>query len=218
MSAVHMRSAQQLKTDTCHQSGMVLLLCLIFMTALMLLGLSASSDTILQKQLASNLRDAEYAKQTAHLSLVWAEQWISQQSASAMASCEQDCSGFYTHASGNLDNDLQFQPMATWTSQGFAAGIDPATGGRLQFIGLVSAEPPMWLIEYLHHSPAFVDNNVPGNSTPEQDWFRLLVRSTGQSENIVSVIESVIVRSADDSGQTPPPVPKTERISWRELR
>lgn len=213
----HRTSGSPLRTDS-QQSGMVLLLCLIFMTALTLLGLSTSSDTILQKQLASNLRDAEYARQTAHLSLQWAEQWISQQPANAMASCEQDCSGFYTHANGNLDNDLQFQPMVTWLSLGFEAGVDPDTGGRLQFIGPDSAEPPMWLIEYLHHSPALVDNNVPGNSIPEQDWFRILVRGTGRSDNTVSVIESVIVRIADDSGQTPPTVPTTERVSWRQLR
>lgn len=207
-----------LQVEKLHQSGMVLLLCLIFMTALTLLGLSASSDTILQKQLASNLREAEHTKQTAHLSLQWAEQWISQQPASAMASCEQDCSGFYTHATGSLQNDMQYQPIAVWRSLGFEAGVDPDTGVRIAVIGMTSAEPPMWVIEHLYHSPAVVDNNLPENSRPEQDWFRLLVRSSSRSGNIVSAIESVIVRSTDASEQTPPPLPKTERISWRELR
>lgn len=200
------------------QSGMVLLLCLIFMTALTLLGLSASSDTILQKQLASNLRDAEYTRQTAHLALQWAEQWTSLLPASAMASCEQNCSGFYTQPAGKLDNDLQFQPIASWLSQGFEAGVDPDTGVRLESIGLASTEPPIWIIEHLHHSPAFVDNNLPENGRPEQDWFRILVRGAGRSGNTVSVIESVIVRSAEDSGQTPPSPAKTERVSWRKLR
>ena len=43
------------------QNGMVLLLCLIFLTALTLLGLSAASDTILQTQLSANLQEAERA-------------------------------------------------------------------------------------------------------------------------------------------------------------
>ena len=43
------------------QSGMVLLLCLIFLTALTLLGLSASTDTVLQNQLAANLQETERA-------------------------------------------------------------------------------------------------------------------------------------------------------------
>ena len=204
--------------DLPQQSGMVLLLCLIFMTALTLLGLSASSDTILQRQLATNLRDAEYAKQTAHLSLKWAEQWISQLPATAMANCEQDCSGFYTHASGSVDNDLHFQPISTWLVLGFQAGIDPDTGSRLAFIGLDSVEPPIWVVENLHHSPAYVDSNVPENSTPEQDWYRILVRSTGRMGNTVAVMESVIVRSADKNSQASPPIPDTQRVSWRELR
>ena len=57
------------------QTGMVLLLCLIFLMALTLLGLSASSDTILQSKLANNLQESERARQSALSALSWAEQW-----------------------------------------------------------------------------------------------------------------------------------------------
>jgi len=210
-------NSKQLTAVRKHQSGMVLLLCLMFMTALTLLSLSASSDTILQKQLASNLRDAEYAKQTAYLSLQWAENWVSRLPLSAMASCHQDCSSFYTHIAGSLESDVQFQPVGYWQLQGFEAGVDPVNGGRLATFGLDSVEPPMWIIENLHHTAAFTDNITPENSTAARDWYRILVRSTGRSENTVSVIESVIVRISEDSVQTPPPAPRTERTSWREL-
>ena len=55
--------------STTPQSGMVLLLCLMFLVALTLLGLSASSDAILQNQLAANLQEQERAKHQKHEAL-----------------------------------------------------------------------------------------------------------------------------------------------------
>lgn len=51
------------------ESGMVLLFCLLFLTAMTLLGLSASADAILQNQLAANLRETEQSKQSALVAL-----------------------------------------------------------------------------------------------------------------------------------------------------
>jgi Tfp pilus assembly protein PilX len=196
---------------------MVLLLCLIFMTALTLLGLATTSDTLLQKQLANNLRDAEFAKQTAHLSLQWVEQWISQLPATTVINCDQNCGGFYAKPAGSLDSAIEFQPFTTWQLQGFEAGLDPVTGERQNTFGANTIEPPMWLIEHLHHSPATVDSNTPANETPEKDWYRILVRSTGKSQNTVSVFESVIVRSQQNSDQTTASS-AIKRVSWQELR
>ena len=90
------------------QSGMVLLLCLIFLMALTLLGLSASSDTILQSKLANNLQESERASQSALSALSWAEQWLLEFDGPAPETCSAPCDGLYLHATGSLPNHPEF--------------------------------------------------------------------------------------------------------------
>lgn len=193
------------------QLGMALLLCLILLTALTLLGLSASADAVLQDQLAANLRESERAKQSASTALSWAEDWILDLQGTAPEPCTTACEGFLVHPTGGLPPHPEFKDLPWWQAQGFEAGIDPLTGDRLATFAPGSANPPMWVVEVVHEIPAPEDNTAEA-----QSWYRILARGTGQTDSAVSVIESIIKKPWPPVGSTN--TANGERVSWRELR
>lgn len=208
------------------QTGMVLLLCLIFLMALTLVGLSATSDTILQNKLASNLQDAERAKQSALLALTWAEQWLLALDGAPPENCTPPCDGLYLHATGDLPANPESESFSWWLEHGHEAGVDPLTGNRLATISNDSINIPVWIIELVQTTPPLAEAN------PDlQIWYRLLARGSGRMGNAVSVIESTLIRSWPVIEETEPPDPdaslscfryelpvKCGRYSWRELR
>lgn len=209
-----------------HLEGMVLLLCLIFLMALTLLGLSASSDAILQNKLSSNLKENERAKHSAQLGLAWAERWLLELDSPAPVSCSDSCDGLYLHAAGTLPPKPQHENFSWWMTRGHEAGIDPLTGVRLTTFAGDSIKPPVWVIEILQSIPPGAETN------PDlQVWYRILARGNGQTDNAVSVIESTVVRSwplVEDAEISSSGIagscPGSEipavcgRFSWRELR
>lgn len=209
-----------------HLEGMVLLLCLIFLMALTLLGLSASSDAILQNKLTSNLQESERAKQSALRGLSWAEQWLLELDSPAPVSCSEPCDGLYLHAAGELPPGPQHENFSWWMARGHEAGVDPLTGTRLATLANGSIKPPVWMIELLQSIPPNAETN------PDlQVWYRILARGNGRTDNAVSVVESTVVRSwplVEDaeisSNSLSGSCPGSElpavcgRFSWRELR
>jgi len=208
------------------QTGMVLLLGLIFLTALTLLGLSASADTILQNKLATNLQETERAKQSALTTLTWAEHWLLELDGPAPENCTEPCDGLYLHAAGSLPPHPEFENLSWWVGQGHEAGIDPLTGNRITTITAGSIDTPVWIIETVHSIPP-----AEKGTRPLQVWYRILARGSGQTNAAISVIESTVVRSwsAIDSTKSPTtavsgpcpgsePTAKCGRFSWRELR
>ena len=188
-------------------SGMVLLLCLLFLIALTLLGLSASADAILQNQLATNLRESERAKQSSLAALTWAEDWLIGLSGEAPQVCTTACEGLKLHPSGGLLPQPQFEDWSWWQAEGYEAGIDPLSGDRLVTIAAASSSPPMWIVEVIHEQLA-QDDEI-------QVWYRILARGSGQTESAVSVFESIVTRSwstADSSSA------EKGRVAWRILR
>ncbi len=219
------------RSDTCShgvmqaQRGMVLLLCLLFLMALTLLGLSASSDTILQNKLSANLQDAERARQSARLALSWAENWLMTLDGPAPEYCLDSCDGLRLHADGELPPHPEYEDIDWWMVNGHQAGVDPLTGVRLETITGDSINAPVWIIEAVHT----IEPAESGN--PDlQVWYRILARGTGWTETAVSVVESVVVRSwpAIEENQPPDVVvagacPGSTssaicgRFSWREI-
>ena len=208
------------------QAGMVLLLCLIFLMALTLLGLSATADTILQNRLSSNLQETERAKQSALLGLSWAEHWLLELAGPPPEICSEPCSGLYLHAAGELPSHPEFEDFSWWMDQGHEAGIDPLTGVRMATLSRHNIKPPVWIIEV-------AQTKLPAeNGTLDlQVWYRILVRGSGRTDAGVSVIESTVVRSwpvvanvelADTHASGPCPGSGLQavcgRFSWRELR
>ena len=220
------RSYLKIRSSRNCQTGMALLICLIFLTALTLLGLSASADAILQEKLASNLREAERARQAAMSALLWAEKWLLELDSPALLTCTEPCEGFHVHTAGDLPPGQEFQSMSWWLNHGIEAGIDPIGGARVKTISSTSIDPPVWLIEATHSIPPAEDG-----TTDLQVWYRIAARGTGRATTPVSVIESTVIRSWPASGNPGPgdttltyscpgsgAAEKCGRVSWRELR
>lgn len=203
------------------QPGMVLLLCLIFLMSLTLLGLSAASDTILQNKLAANLQENERARQSALLSLAWAEQWLMELDGMAPESCSVPCTGLNLHPKGDISPQAESESFSWWTIHGHKAGIDPLTGEQIATISTDSFQPPYWAIEVLRIIPP-----SEGSSPDLQVWYRILARGSGRTEKVISVIESTVVRAwpADDATEVqgtcngPEEPIACGRYAWRELR
>lgn len=203
------------------QAGMVLLLCVIFLMSLTLLGLAASSDTIMQNKLTSNLQETERARQSALLALEWAEKWLLELDGPAPESCSANCTGLILHAKGDLPPHPESNDFPWWTAHGHEAGINPVTGERTASFSSSSIQPPIWLIEVVRIIP-------PAESgRPDlQVWYRILTRGSGRTDSTISVIESTIVRywPSDESADAQDACPDLEetmacgRYAWRELR
>lgn len=208
------------------QAGMVLLMCLIFLAALTLLGLSASAEAILQNQLAANLQETERAKQSALSALTWAEDWLLGLDGTAPETCTTTCDGLKVHAQGDLPASPEFRDISWWVDQGHEAGIDPLTGELITKIADGSFVPPIWIIEAVHEiSP------TESGATDLQVWYRILARGNGRTDTGISVVESFVVRSWTTIAGTEPteigipgtcpgaePTAECGRVSWRELR
>jgi Tfp pilus assembly protein PilX len=204
------------------QGGMVLLFCLLFLTALTLLGLSASAATVIQNQLTANLQEKERARQSASAALSWAEDWLLEREESAPETCSEHCEGLILHAPGTLSAYPQFEDLSWWMEHGHEAGIDPLTGTRTATVSAGSINPPMWAIVKLHEVPP-----TESGAGYLQTWYRILARGSGRTEAGVSVIESIVTRSwisiEDADAGTTATCPASEasacgRVSWRELR
>ena len=208
------------------QTGMVLLLSLIFLTALTLLGLSASADTILQNQLVANFQETQRVKQSALATLSWAEHWLLELDGPVPEYCEKPCNGLYVHSPGELPPHPEFKNFSWWQGHGYEAGIVPLTGNTATRIATGTVYKPVWLIEVLYTVPPSDDG-----SRDLQVWYRILARGSGQANAVVSVIESIIVRSWPSIENPAPSKPditknctgfksatKCGRVSWRELR
>lgn len=191
---------------------MVLLLCLIFLTALTLLGLSASAEAILQNKLSANLRESEYAKQSALSALSFAENWLLSLEGLPPEICNTTCIGLKLHASDGLPENPEFMDLSWWETQGHEAGIDPQTAERVSHSVVASISPPYWVIEAVHETPA-----AEGESTDVQVWYRILARGSGRTTAGVSVVESIVVR-AWSAVESPETTTKHGRVAWRELR
>lgn len=208
------------------QAGLALLLCLIFLMALTLIGLSATSDTILQNRLASNLQEAERAKQSALLTLSWAEEWLLSLDGNPPKNCTVPCDGLNLHMAGDLLANPESESISWWLEQGHEAGVDPTTGNRIATITRDSFEKPIWIIQVVKTTPAMAEGN------PHlQVWYRILARGSGRTGSTVSVMESTIVRSWPkiDNMESGDPAAslscsrlglpaKCGRYAWRELR
>jgi type IV pilus assembly protein PilX len=211
------------------QAGMVLLLCLMLLCSLTLVGLSATADSLLQKQLASNEQDTERARQIALAALSWAEGWLLNLDGAAPRVCTIRCDGLMLHAASSLPAHPEREDAQWWAANGHEAGIDPLTGGSLLSLSPANAQPAYWLVESAH------SESLANGTT--KTWYRILARATGHRETSVSVVESLLLRTwpqaggaiADaenaGAGETAPgscsswsSAPACGRLAWRRLR
>jgi type IV pilus assembly protein PilX len=211
------------------QAGMVLLLCLMLLCSLTLVGLSATADSLLQDQLASNEQDLERARQTALAALSWAEDWLLNLDGAAPPVCTAPCDGLMLHAASGLPAHPEREDAQWWAANGHEAGIDPLTGGSLLSLSPANAQPAYWLLQSAH------SESLANGTT--MTWYRILVRATGHRATSVSVVESLLLRNWPQAGgattegentgagETAPgscssmsSAPGCGRLAWRRLR
>lgn len=199
------------------EQGIVLLLCLFFLTALMLLGLSASADTILQNQLVSNYMESQRVQQSAQTALRWAEHWLLDLDEPPPKLCITTCKGQLLRARGDLPAQPELEGAAWWQSNGQLAGIDPLSSMQTTTSGAANSAPSLWIIEMAHEVPASADG-----STPTHAWYRILARASGRTKSSISIVESIVMRTwpTEKPGPCFGLTPGTEcgRVSWRQLR
>lgn len=208
------------------QTGVVLLLCLLFLTALALLGLSASAETVMQEALAGNLQETQRARQSALAAQSWAERWFLGLGGAAPVSCTRPCEGLLIHDAGSLPAHPESEDLAWWLTNAQVAGIDPFTGERLANLSATSNDLPLWLIEQLH-----LDAESESGGAVDQAWYRIIARGGGPTPASVAVVESIITRpwipTASMVGTTfapEGPCPGFDptilcrRVAWRALR
>ncbi len=195
---------------------MVLLLCMIFLTAMMLLGLSSSADTILQSQLATNLQKAERVKQSAQTTLETGEKWLMDLGASAPGPCQAPCKQAVIHPAGTLPGDLQYKPLNWWLANGQAVGQNPPPSRN-------KSNPSVWLIES-SYTGAVADR--PGE---RRSWYRILARASDPTDKVVSVVESIVLKTWTEQQKPSSTIPTDSalcaagsgdcgRMAWRRLR
>ncbi|MGD9020557.1 MAG: hypothetical protein PVF46_02080 [Lysobacterales bacterium] len=210
-------------TPVAFDAGMALLLCLLFLTALTLLGLSAASETVMQDRLAGNLQENAQARQSALAAQDWAEGWLLGHGETAPAPCARPCTGLIIHAPGTLPPHPETEDQAWWLANGTEAGLDPVSGVRQATLSVDSATRPAWLIEALHE-----ESLTGASGTETQAWYRILARGSGRTGKGVAVVESIVTRpwraGAAPGAATHGPCPgfdssyQCARVAWRTLR
>lgn len=189
---------------------MVLLLCMIFLTAMMLLGLSASADTILQNKLAANLQQAEQVKQSAQTGLEAAERWLIGLEPSDSDVCTPPCDNLIIYAVAELPADLQYQPLSWWLANGQTYSRD-------------SSNPSIWLVELLYSMA------IPERPDHWRSWYRITARGSDPTDTVVSVVESIVVKTWSNIEASPSTTtPETSlcsaesgncrRVAWNKVR
>ena len=205
------------------EAGVALLLCLLFLTALTLLGLSAASETVMQDKLAGNLQETGQARQSALAAQDWAEGWLLGHGGIAPVPCNRPCAGLIVHSRGTLPPRPESEDFSWWLANGMEAGVDPISGERQVTLSIDSATPPVWLLEAVHEQALAVENG-----TETQAWYRILVRGSGHTGKGIAVVESIVTRpwrtGLAPGTATQGPCPgfdssyRCERAAWRALR
>lgn len=205
------------------QQGMVLLLCMIFLTAMMLLGLSASADTILQNQLVSNLQISERVKQAAQATLINAEQWLLDQGGPEPESCMSACTSPAIYSLNHLPSQPEQRSYEWWLENGHRPNSETSgtSSGSLNINNTLNAQ--VWLVETVFSIDAPQDN-----PTIKRVWYRILARAGNRSGTVVSVVESLFVHSwplidsSDEENEEDaldcPVLANCGRVAWRRLR
>ena len=191
---------------------------------MMLIGLSASADTIVQNQLTANWRASEHARQAAHAALEWAESWVLELDLPSPEACVDMCSPDYFQTNGSLSAHPEHEPLSWWLENGFVTGSQPQNVDVPLLPGHFGGKQSLWLIQPVHQLAASADG-----TTGPRAWYRVLSRGSGEKDAVVSVMESTVIRTwptrdqtdatgIDASGWCAANTDLCGRVTWRERR
>ncbi len=154
------------------QSGVVLMVSLIFILMLSLIGVSGSQVTSIEEKMAGNSRDQNIAFQAAEVALRAGELVIfNQTNKTVFTSSPNNNNGLFL-ASANPDYKVE----STWTNSSVAVTTN---------IPLVASQP-RYFIEYISDKPS--DPSDP-SSTPAS-YFRVTARGVGRQDTTRVFLQS----------------------------
>lgn len=183
------RTAYPFGRQLCRQTGIALLLCLLFLTALVLTVLNASADAIMQNQLAANQQAREQAEQAAAEALTWAESWLQTLDLEAPATQIETTQAEFLLVNVNKDTPIEQRTAKWWLENGYPIGADPADNAKPSAVTHFEPGQSLWLVEPLHWQAASNDG-----TTGVRAWYRIVARGSNKT-GLVSVTESIMVRS-----------------------
>ncbi len=153
------------------QSGVVLMVSLIFILMLSLIGVSGSQVTSLEEKMAGNSRDQNIAFQSAEAALRAGELVIFNETDKTVFTSPNNANGLFL-ASTEPDYTVE----STWTNSSVAVATN---------IPLVASQP-RYFIEYITDKPS--DPADPG-STPAS-YFRVTARGVGRQDTTRVFLQS----------------------------
>jgi len=188
------------------QSGAALIIGMVMMLLLTIIGLSAMQGTVMQEQMAGNLRDKELAFQAAEETLRHVESWLAKQDkrpeTNSFPCANQNGCVVYKADSGNkgpvaclLNREFlnnKHKDCKGWLNNSLQ--VADLGGGYTSISGL--AAEPRFVIEYLGVNEETV---VVGKLDSESgqlllDEYQITVRSVGGSNQSEVILQSVFAK------------------------
>lgn len=204
------------------QRGAVLFVALVFLLLLTLLGIAASSTSILQEKMTGSMRNRQLGLMGAESALRGGESTIwnlayQSNGTLAMPPCIGNSTGVlcvYKILGGKLDSKVQ----AFRTSK---AAVPPGGDGAMAYTGVVSGlsgdnqtasinSQPRYMIEDLGpdvppgsgRRSGAIQQEKPGQPG-SHEWYRITARSEGGNNTVLRVTESVFSALAPAAAGTP---------------
>ena len=201
------------------QSGMVLVIALIFLLLLTILAISASGRSLLQERMVGGLRNAQQASMAAETALRGAEWklWMSTSNLTAPLNCGSgvlagNCYRYDPTTAIYQANGLvtTFRNSAAWVTNGAAVYLGPDDSRDYTTLSTNAklAKNPLYIIEDLGvelppgitgglHESGTTGTGGTGYTSSTRHIYRITARATGGSENTVRVLESTFAAKSN---------------------
>lgn len=174
------------------QTGVVLVVCLVFLVALTLLAVGGMEETIVEERIAGNIQDQNRAFQAAEASLQVAENWLGDQTILPVTSTTGSTNVWATNSPDpDTDNDPWWneRPSSWWD-----AGTNTTS---ISNISSVNAQP-QYLIEQFFVSTQGNDlTEGTGDLPSDRILHRITARGEGANSNSQVLLQSTYIRPYD---------------------
>jgi type IV pilus assembly protein PilX len=158
-----------------HQSGMTLIIALIFLVCLSLLGVWSVSNNSLQERMAGNTRNRDLALQAAEAALKEAELSLSTWRTGTF----DGSNGLFTYDATRANDQAYWMNDANWTSYRTVS-----TDGLNQV-----AQAPRYVVEKMANT-ANPTPNMDGSISIDVENYRITARAVGGDPNAVVILQS----------------------------
>lgn len=155
------------------QSGVTLVMTLIFLIVLSMLGTWAASNSVLQERMAGNTRNRDVALQAAEAALKDAELTIGTWRTQTFDGTQ----GLYAWSAATANDKAYWQDAARWTT------FRTPPSGALERV----AAAPKYLVEKMPNTP-----NASDPSVFDVENYRVTARAVGADDSALVILQTII--------------------------